>query len=954
MQQKHVQILAGALFLALLVFGIFSLLLYVGQPIHLLILVKDAVRQKIIESCVDGPAADALIRGEVPRLPWSEALCLGAKGFFPFLSYTFTKAAVFLPYAVVSLIAYAIFLGWRFARDGRGPDRFRLQPWHLFAFFSLSLWLIFTVLSGMKVGEDTTIRRVYEPLPQIYKNVGAEELTELQANFQNLQGRGCLTYVAQTQSGAGAYELKTSCMQSAFFSRVFSQVLFVLAVLFELLVLGRAVLSALRLRPKTLLLEALFSAGAGACAFVALFWLLAVFGVFTAYVGWAIVLLVPLLFFRHALRWIRVFLFHTWHVRISWYDVRVVLLWLLFSYLALNFLQVVRPFPIGWDDLGSYLNRPKLLVSYGSFVYSMAPFQWEYLSALGFLLFGYESVFGATASMMINWMAGMLAVSAIFVFVRSYVGPGRGVLAALLYYSLPLVGHFSFADMKVDNAVFTMGTLCLFAVFMGLFPPATEGGEEASIAEPDHRWFLLAGLFGGFALAMKSTAAMVVAAAGVLLFGGGLSFTGFFGAVFLALAVFAAKGVFNIPNITRRIFGDAFGKWAFVSFFAVVGIAGVAYALYNNRTKLRPWLASLGLFTAGFLGSVAPWLIHNNYLIGNIIPGFEIGAPNATSPSFLLFPDRATVTDYGQDIRTLPGDLALNPDHPTCSPTGVAEELDRYWGYGKGWTHYLTLPFRAVMNANATGYYVTTMPALLLFPLLLLLPFFWSKRGRWLRWMFAVTGFLILEWMFMANGIPWYGIGMFFGLVVALEAMVARAPDMLNRILASLLIGASLFVAFSNRFWQFDIQRNMLEYPFGKISATTLQERTIPYYDDIAGVVMDLHTSVPNRPYLYRVGTFIPYFIPKNLEVIGLADHQLDTFNCLYQERDAALTLRRLKALGFNSIVFDTNTPTIEPDPNGSLHQKVKAFETFLNGVLAQLDVRVFDEEAGVIFVVIP
>ncbi len=952
MQQKHVQILAGALFLALLGFGIFELLLYVGQPIHMLVLVKDSVRGSMIDACIDSPIADALKRGEVPSLPWNDAICLGSRGFFSFILYTLTKAQVFLPYVVVSLIGYGFFLGFRFARDGRWPDGFHLRPWHLVTLFLFSLWLIFTVLSGMKTGSDTTIRRVFEPLPQIYKNVGEEELQELQANFADLKRRRCLTYVAETQSGASAYTLKISCMQSAFLTRVFSQVLFIIALLFELLVLGRATLSALRLRPKTLLLESLFSAGAGACAFVALFWLLAVFDVFTGFVGWSIFLLVPFIFFRHALRWIRVFLFHTWHVRMSWYDVRILLLWLLLSYLALNFLQVVRPFPIGWDDLSSYLNRPRLLVSYGSFVYSMAPFQWEYLSALGFLLFGYESVFGATASMMINWMAGLLAVCAIFVFVRTYMGPGRGVLAALLYYSLPLVGHFSFADMKVDNAVFTMGTLCLFAIFMGLFPPATEDGEP--VAEPDRQWFLLAGALGGFALAMKPTAAMVVAAGGVLLLGGGLSFVSFFGSVFLAFMVFAAKGVFNIPNITRRIFGDAFGKWAFVSFFAVMGLAGVSYALYHNREKMRPWLASLGLFAGGFLFAVSPWLIHNNYLLGNVIPSFEMGAPNVTSPSFLLFPDRVQVTDYGQDIRELPGDLALNPDHQTCSPTGAAEELDRYWGYDQGWRHYLTLPWRAVMNMNATGYYVTTMPALLLFPLLLLLPFFWSKRGRWLRWLFAATVFLILEWMFMANGIPWYGIGMFFGLVVGLEAFVARAPDIPNRVLASVLIAASLFVSFSNRFWQFDTTRNMLEYPIGEISAATLQERTIPYYDNIAAIAVDRHTSVPDRPYLYRVGTFIPYFIPKNLEIIGLADHQLDTFNCLYQERNAELTLRRLKALGFNSIVFDTNTPTIEPDPQGSLHQKVKAFEVFLNEVLPQIQVKIFDEKAGIIFVLIP
>ncbi|MBI2636566.1 hypothetical protein HYW84_04590, partial [Candidatus Peregrinibacteria bacterium] len=105
---------------------------------------------------------------------------------------------------------------------------------------------------------------------------------------------------------------------------------------------------------------------------------------------------------------------------------------------------------------------------------------------------------------------------------------------------------------------------------------------------------------------------------------------------------------------------------------------------------------------------------------------------------------------------------------------------------------------------------------------------------------------------------------------------------------------------------------------------------------------------------LYRVGTFIPYFIPRNLEIIALSDHQLDFFNCLHQERDPKLTLRRLQRLGFNSMIFDTNTATIERDSQGSLHTKVQAFVDFLNDRALGLQVVVNDLEEGVAFVILP
>jgi membrane protein implicated in regulation of membrane protease activity len=361
----------------------------------------------------------------------------------------------------------------------------------------------------------------------------------------------------------------------------------------------------------------------------------------------------------------------------------------------------------------------------------------------------------------------------------------------------------------------------------------------------------------------------------------------------------------------------------------------------KRQMPLRPLLMKVLLpFVAGVFIAVFPWIEHNSIESGSIVPGFVLSSPNRLTPN--------------TSVDTLTGDLAVDKTSPACTPTGSLEELDRYWGDEQSWLHYATLPWRAVMNIDATGYYVTTFPALLLFPLLLLLPYFWTKPARWLRWLFAGTVMMLIEWIFLANGIPWYGVSLLLGLVVALEALVIKAPDKPIKIATSVLLSLSLLLAFGMRLWQFEQQRNILEYSMGKISADGLREITIPYYDDISATVVDRYSGIPDRPYLYRVGTFISYFIPRNLEVIGANDHQLDMFNCLYAERNPKLTVDRLKKLGFNSIIFDTNTATIESDVNGSLHKKVNAFVDFVNNPEAGLQVLISDPDAGVAFVQIP
>lgn len=296
----------------------------------------------------------------------------------------------------------------------------------------------------------------------------------------------------------------------------------------------------------------------------------------------------------------------------------------------------------------------------------------------------------------------------------------------------------------------------------------------------------------------------------------------------------------------------------------------------------------------------------------------------------------------------------MDKTDPHCQSTAGTEELDRYWGYQVGWGHYLTLPWRSVMNLDHAGYYVTSQPIVLLFPLLLLLPFFWRKKEQWVRWLWIATVFLVAQWCFLANGVIWYGIGMFLGLVLCAEVLVAKAPDQLSKVLGSVLVTLTILLCLGMRFWQYETQRNLFEYAIGKVSYEAMRERTIPYYDDITDIVLQRYASMPDRPLLYRIGTFMPYFIPRNLEVIGITDHQLDTFNCLHQERDPALTIQRIKTLGFNSMVFDTNTATIERDPNGSLHQKVNALVEFLNSPEVGAQMVINDPGAGIVFLLFP
>jgi 4-amino-4-deoxy-L-arabinose transferase-like glycosyltransferase len=936
---KIAQYLPIALLVLLVAWGVYTVLVYFGMPVHTEALLSTDLNAMLSpETC--GPKDIVCLLGR------------GAGAILPILWYTLVRAAPFLWYAIITIAAYGAYVVWKMTK-GETDVKFSWTPWKLVLAFVAATWLMSTTLSYGSA-DGRAVRLFVEPTQESY-NVTPDVLAVLQTDYQQKLAGGCLTPLTdglgneiQSQAGSKLYNLTFTCMEAAFISRVLTQMLFVLALLFEFLVLGRGVLWLCKVRPKNVMLEALLSTATGAGAWIVLLWLVAIAGIYVSTVGWLLVIAIPAICFAHSKYWIDQFLHHRWETEGKWYSPSVLLPWLLISLIAINFLEVVRPFPIGWDDLGSYLNRPRLLVSYGHFIFSMSPFDWTYLTSFGFLLFGYNNPFGSTASMLVNWSAGVLALLSVYGVSRTFLGKRAGWLSALLYYSLPLVGHFSFADMKIDNAVFFFGAVATLAMFLGLMPDQADDAEHA-IHPADNvsriRLILLSGVFVGLAFATKSTAIMVALALAAMLMGIALHWTAFAGMVAVALLLFSWQGVLSVQDILARSTGSVVVGVA-GSVFTVLCIAAIGgfigYAAYKAKHKLKRTSLLILAFGIGVAIAVIPWIEHNTIEHGGIIPTkLELSAPNRVSPGINIYDD-------------LPADLAVNREAPQCKPSGAKEELDRYWGFEQGWSHYLTLTWRSVMNIDATGYYVTTIPAFLLFPLLLLLPYFWSKKGRWLRWLFWSTLLIVLQWTFVANGIPWYGIGVMLGLVVGLEALFQRSPDKPTRIVAGILIGLSLVSSFGMRLWQFEQQRNILEYSMGKVSADVLRRLTIPYYDDIAATAVQRHETLPDRPYMYRIGTFIPYFVPKNLEVIGMSDHQLDSFNCLYAERDAALTTKRLKALGFNSIIFDTNTATIERDENGSLHQKVNTFVDYINNPASGMNVAVSDTAAGVAFIIIP
>lgn len=909
---------------ALLTWGIYVTLYFIGTDAHIVVLLENAAWQKIGTEVVS------------PFLRGLHALV-------PFFTYLGTRLAPLTAYIIVCALFYGGYVAYIVFGKGRLYLRISLSALHVFLLFIFCLWLLFTSLFYAKL-PGLEPRLIIEPTHEVYQNIPDETFAALETNFKNLLDGGCLK-LDGTRHGAGGakvYFYENWCMQASFFTRVLAPMAMLLFFVLNVLTIGSFLLFLLRLRPSFRGVEFVLSLALGSTGLIALLWFFALFHILTGPVVWGALFLLPMAGYRFSLQWLKKAYTERWLVEAPFWSAGVFLFWCLLSYLAFNYLTVIRPFPIGWDDLGRYINMPRQLSVMNEVLPAIPAMQWEYFTSLGFLLFGYFSTFGAVLAQQINWMAGLFAVMGVYFAAKMVLGEKRGLLAALFYYMLPMTGHFSFADMKTENALLFFGTAGLIGIFLYAFPDLPWGGEKE---KRDRKWLLLAGIFFGAAFATKPTMVLMAIMGGVVLTYGLLGGLAGIGSLFLSVFILTFAHVLSVPSLLKEIWGIQ-AAWFQNTSAIVIALIGLAFLVLppvlRNRKEgirmLRAYGVAVAILVSGTLLFSAPWMARN--MISSGKTGLEFAMKGADNVTPMVRYTAAEIREGAPEgSRSLPPELAVDLTHEMCAgDTSREEELDRYWGHGEGIGHYLGLPWRVVMNADSQGYYLTTSPLILFLPLILLLPAFWRRRE--LRILFYGMLLYAGVWVVVGNGIPWYGIGMFLCFAIFAEALVALPSNAAARWTASALIAVALFTSLSLRLWQFGMQYNLYEFAWGKASHEVLREMTIPDYDDVAEHVLRLSQN-PERPYLYRMGTFISYFIPRNREIIVVNDNQLGFFNCLNQEQDHALTIKRLKALGFHSIVFDTNTATIEKDPNGTLHQKVQRFLDFAN-----------DESTGILRVV--
>lgn len=628
--------------------------------------------------------------------------------------------------------------------------------------------------------------------------------------------------------------------------------------------------------------EFLLSFGLGGVLLTLMLFICGLFGWLQSVPVWGICMVVLSIAYKELWQWLKAFFKPQIHFQGSYVDVRIILFCVFLIVLSHNVLELIRPMPVGFDDLAVYMNIPNLLAHGGELLSGIDAYSWGIFMSLGYLLFH-----SATIALFLSFLGGVLVFFGLYVSVQSY-GEQRNMshaqantyalFVATFFYALPMVVFQSAKDMKVDLAAFFF-ILLSFILFLAW--RKKEQGDVKSLC--------LSGLFMGYAFTIKYTALFFI----------------------VAMLLYALFYMWRRQQ-----------KNAGITMLVLIVCIGAPFAPYAMKNIVDTKQISVQSLRTG--ESETPWIAMNPPLSGL---GGQIPAP---------------------------------------SSTGVQEEQGRYTGFEQGIWRYLMLPFTVTFNPIAFGMYVDIGYIFLaLIPLIIIL-YIRTPEGEGgdhslplLHEILLVGAIYWILWGIFAEGVIWYGYGGFIFLFLLIVEIIHQLKKeywtglryVVNGIIIVWFLCTLCLRTANLPSHAIFIDPVGLFYSRGVIDEQGYLKQKIPTYLTILNIInSDIDANKRNPPKIYRVGTYIKYFIHHNNKLV-LDDNQLDIFISLSQDHDDQKTIARFKNAGFKYLIIDTNTATIDKTPGKTLTVKYQALTKFIQQNHEELKVIVDEPKNKIIFI---
>jgi len=318
-------------------------------------------------------------------------------------------------------------------------------------------------------------------------------------------------------------------------------------------------------------------------------------------------------------------------------------LMVILTFISLTFLQNNRPFPYGFDALAIYLNLPKLISEQNGLITGFSPYYWSLFVSLGFILFDSLPIV-----ISLSVLGGILSGFTIYAICYKWLDRNYSLLTVALFFSLPLVNHQSYRDVKTDlGLLFFMlvVVLVLLNYLLFIYPEKLKPQQivkrvrnkrskkvaskktvkPAVVQEETYSWLstkiskekeylLLLGLLSGMVLGIKLTGLILIFSIIGIFTYIKTGTVGFLSSVTLFLFIILMGGLDIASGLRPYHFSASIFMWATL----LIGTIGLGYLWMQQRKPLLEVVKNIMLYVAMVVVIYLPWPIKNFAETGQI------------------------------------------------------------------------------------------------------------------------------------------------------------------------------------------------------------------------------------------------------------------------------------------------------------------------------------------------
>lgn len=406
--------------------------------------------------------------------------------------------------------------------------------------------------------------------------------------------------------------------------------------------------------------------------------------------------------------------------------------------ISVSLISIVRPFPIGWDDLGVYMNYPKLLSAAWGNLPLGTMYPWQLFTGIWFLFKSQNFAF------FLNSLSVVLSFFVLYFWLKSLLPKAQKtfinlpLLMGTVFISLPMVVFQVAKDMKLDIGLFALSfsaVIVLYYLYM----------NYEAITKRDRNIFLfIIGAVVGTCFGIKVTSLLLISAIIGGIFYKFFRIWGYIGYIFFYISIFTSLGLWGLMNVVYPSDNQLLIQ-VFSGISALLGIGFIVAGGYRQKgIPMKEFLSTLCIFVLGIWVVLVPWQVKHIW---------EIGSDSVTISRLLWGNSNRFVPDYTEiysESELSERNSLYAWERITESGDVQNEDFGRYFWYEEGINNYLKLPWNLTMQVNQKGEFTDIW--FLFFALLpgvfLFLPY------RRPVYMIPVIGVLIFELLyFLPTGI---------------------------------------------------------------------------------------------------------------------------------------------------------------------------------------------------------